>query len=289
MALTPPPRPSYRPRRLAGRPHRRIGRSRGAWTARAAGALLARLRDLVARFRAVAGTPVPPPRRAPKPVEPRFVPTDTYYDPLADPPPERTGLPRSWRWLLRLVPQAAAGRAQLEALLRDPAMAEMLAADPRLGPILRPLGWMLGVDRALLPASRRRRRPVILVPGGPSTAAAAAADYAVARARGVSHGDLVALGCMPPAGGGTVGRSGSGARGWGRRKLRPERGRRTRVLIVAISYQIVAPRTRAGSRGATGSPASGHGATGAVARSARAAAWVPPAGGSVIRAGSRRR
>ncbi len=165
------------------------------------GALLARLHDLVARFRAVAGTPVPPPKRAPKPVEPRFVPTDTYYDPLADPPPERTGLPRSWRWLLRLVPQAAAGRAQLEALLRDPAMAEMLAADPRLGPILRPLGWMLGVDRALLPASRRRRRPVILVPGGPLTAAAAAADYAVARARGVSHGGSCRARVRAPRGG----------------------------------------------------------------------------------------
>ena len=179
-------------------PERAITRG---WTARAPARLLARLHDLVARFRAVAGTPVPPLKRAPKPVEPRFVPTDSYYDPLADPPPERTGLPRSWRWLLRLVPQAAAGRAQLEELLRDPAMAEMLAADPRLGPILRPLGWMLGVDRALLPASRRRRRPVILVPGGPLTAAAAAADYAVARARGVSHGDLVALGCVPPSGG----------------------------------------------------------------------------------------
>ena len=117
----------------------------------------------------------------------------------ADPPPERTGLPRSWRWLLRLVPHAAAGRAQLQELLRDPAMAEMLAADPRLGPILRPLGWMLGVDRALLPASRWRRRPVILVPGGRAAAAAAAADYASARAKAVSMADLLALGCMPPA------------------------------------------------------------------------------------------
>ena len=178
----------------AGRAHAGLGPAR-------AGALLARLRDLAARFRAVAGTPVPPPRPAPGPAEPRFVPTHSFHDPLADPPPERTGLPRSWRWLLRLVPQAAAGRAQLEALLRDPAMAALLAADPRLGPILRPLGWMLGVDRALLPASRRRRRPVILVPGGPSAAAAAAADYAVARARGVSQADLVALGCLPPAGG----------------------------------------------------------------------------------------
>ena len=79
-------------------------------------------------------------------------------------------------------------------------MADLLAADPRLGPILRPLGWMLGVDRALLPASRRRRRPVILVPGGRAEAEAAAADYACARAKGVSVTDIIALWCLPAAG-----------------------------------------------------------------------------------------
>ena len=121
------------------------------------GALLARLRHLAARFRAVAGTPIPPPRPAPKPAEPSFVPTHSFRVVAADPPPERHAPPRAWRWLLRRVPQLAAGRAQLEDLLRDPATQEMLAADPRLGPILRPLGWMLGVERALLPAARRRR------------------------------------------------------------------------------------------------------------------------------------
>ncbi len=165
-----------------------------------AGALLARLRHLAARFRAVASTPIPPPKPAPQPPEPRFVPTHSLRFALADPPPERPGLPRSWRWLLRLLPQAAAGRAQMEDLLRDPAMADLLAADPRLGPILRPLGWMLGVDRALLPASRRRRRPVILVPGGRAEAEAAAADYACARAKAVSVADIIALWCLPAAG-----------------------------------------------------------------------------------------
>ena len=169
-----------------------------------AGALLARLRHLAARFRAVAATPVPPPKPAagppPGPAEPKFVPTHSYRDLSADPPPERTGLPRSWRWLPRLVPQAAAGRAQLEALLRDPAVQAMLAADRRLGPILRPLGWMLGVERALLPPSRRRRRPVILVPGGRAAAAAAAADYACARAKAMSGTDLLALCCLPATG-----------------------------------------------------------------------------------------
>ncbi len=169
-----------------------------------AGALLARLRHLAARFRAVAATPIPPPRPAPGPrsgpAEPRFVPTHSVRDLSADPPPERTGLPRSWRWLARLVPQAAAARAELEALLRDPALADMLAADRRLGPILRPLGWMLGVERALLPPSRRRRGPVILVPGGRAAAAAAAADYAAARAKASPGTDILALCCLPATG-----------------------------------------------------------------------------------------
>ena len=163
-----------------------------------AGALLARLRHLAARFRAVAATPIPPPKPAPKPAAPKFVPTHRFRDLSADPPPERSGLPRSWLWLLRLVPQAAAARAEMEALLRDPAMQDRLAADRRLGPILRPLGWMLGVERALLPPSRRR--PVILVPGGRAAAAAAAAEYAGARAKAAPGTDILALCCLPPAG-----------------------------------------------------------------------------------------
>ena len=46
-----------------------------AWLDRTqAGALIARLRRLAARFRAVAGTPAPPPKPAPGLAEPRFVP-----------------------------------------------------------------------------------------------------------------------------------------------------------------------------------------------------------------------
>ena len=184
--------------RIAGLPDQMGGDRAGLEPSRA-GALLARLRHLAARFRAVAATPIPPPRPAPKPAEPSFVPTHSFRVVAADPPPERRALPRAWRWLLRLVPQLAAGRAQLEDLLRDPATQERLAADPRLGPILRPLGWMLGVDRALLPAARRRRRPVILVPGGRTQAAAAAADYAAARAKATSRVDILALWCVPAA------------------------------------------------------------------------------------------
>ena len=134
------------------------------------------------------------------PAEPRFVPTHRFRDLSADLPPERTRLPCAWRWLPRLVPQTAAARAQLEALLRDPAVQERLAADRRLGPILRPLGWMLGVERALLPPSRRRRRPVILVPGGCAAAVAAAADYTAARAKAAPGADILALCCLPATG-----------------------------------------------------------------------------------------
>ena len=161
-----------------------------------AGGLLARLRHLAARFRAVAATPIPPPRPKPKPAEPKFVPTHSFRVLPADPPPEPVRPPRSWRWLSRLVPQAEAERAQLEDLLRDPAMAERLAADPRLGRILRPLGWMLGVERALLPPSRWRRRQLVVVPGGHTELAAAVEEYAAARAQGDAAAEVLARCCV---------------------------------------------------------------------------------------------
>ena len=145
------------------------GRDQAGLDPAQAGALLARLRHLLARFRAVAAAPVPPPRPEPKPAEPRFVPAhrfrDLSADGLPDPTPEPNRLPRARGWLSRLVPQAEAERAHLEEMLADPATQAQLAADPRLGRLLRPLGWMLGVERALLPPSRWRRRQLILVPG----------------------------------------------------------------------------------------------------------------------------
>ena len=161
-----------------------------------ADALLARLRHLAARFRAVAAAPIPPPRPAPKPPEPRFIPTHSFRDLSADPPPEPIRLPRSWCWLPRLVPQAAAEQTRLEDLLRDPTTQDMLAADPRLGRLLRSLGWMLGVERALLPASGWRRRQVIVVPGGRTEAAAAVAEYAAARAQGDAAAEVLARCCV---------------------------------------------------------------------------------------------
>ena len=161
-----------------------------------AGALLARLRHLLARFCAVAATPIPPPKPEPKPTEPRFVPTHRIRDPLLDPPPEPIRLPRSWRWLSRQVPQAEAERAQLEDLLRDPATRERLVADPRLGQILRPLGWMLGVERALLPPSGWRRRQLVVVPGGHTELAAALEEYAAGRAQGEEAAEVLARCCV---------------------------------------------------------------------------------------------
>jgi len=161
-----------------------------------AGALLARLRHLAARFRAVAATPIPPPRPEPKPAEPKFVPTHSFRVLSPEPPPEPIRLPRSWRWLSRLVPQAETERARLEELLRDPATQERLAADPRLGRILRPLGWMLGVERALLPPSRWRRRQLVVVPGGHTELAAAVEEYAAARAKGAAAAEVLALCCV---------------------------------------------------------------------------------------------
>ena len=160
---------------------------------RLADALLARLRHLAARFRAVAAAPIPPPKPARPPAEPRFVATYTTIDRSGDSPPAPNRLPRSWGWLARLLPHLAAERAQLEATLRDPAMTERLAADPRLGRILRPLGWMLGVERAVLPPSRWRRRQVILVPG---ERAEAVAEYAAARATGKTAAEVIALCCV---------------------------------------------------------------------------------------------
>ena len=116
-------------------------------------AIWKRLRDISARFLAVAATPLPPPRlTAPNPAP---HPTRSPRRPPRRPPV----LPRGARWLLRLIPGAAASRSQREALLREPEMAALLAADPRLGRIPRPLCRMLGVHCSVTPQPRKRRAP----------------------------------------------------------------------------------------------------------------------------------
>jgi hypothetical protein len=70
-------------------------------------------------------------------------------------PAKYNPLPTHRRWLFRLAREDAAGAAgELRAMLADPEMAKLLAAAP--GPMwrtIRPLCWMLGVERpAALPA-----------------------------------------------------------------------------------------------------------------------------------------
>lgn len=124
-------------------------------------AIWTRLHRISARFLATAAAPVRP-LRAPGPSAmpaPRQAAIQAATPDLAPPSLGRPPMPHASRWLVRLVPGAAASLSQLEALLREPEMAALLAADPRLGRILRPLCWMLGVHPNLAPAPRRRRKP----------------------------------------------------------------------------------------------------------------------------------
>jgi hypothetical protein len=65
-------------------------------------------------------------------------------------------LPTGHAWLIRAIPNEAAGYAsQLEFLFAEPQAAAFFAAHPAFGRILRPLGRMLGIE-ALAP---KRTRP----------------------------------------------------------------------------------------------------------------------------------
>ena len=84
-------------------------------------------------------------------------------DPTAKPPPRPPDkLPRTFGWLIPLVPDATGYRSQLEFLLRDPGFAALLAAAPAsLGRPLRSLCWMLRVTppELLAPPKRPRKPP----------------------------------------------------------------------------------------------------------------------------------
>ncbi len=126
--------------------------------------LWSRLRRTAERFARLAakvhaGT-LPPPRRrlrSPRPARPQ---------PLR--------LPRGVAWLLRRLPQAASAASQLQHLLADPAMADLLAAAPQAGRLLRPLCQMLGVrppPARSLSSGRQQAGPAAppppVPPGGP--------------------------------------------------------------------------------------------------------------------------
>jgi hypothetical protein len=83
-------------------------------------------------------------------------------------------LPHKFGWLLKLVPEAAGYRAQLEHLLHDPEMAALLAAAP--APMARPLRslcWMLRVPPPPILALAALQ-PAAPLPAPPQAAPAAA-------------------------------------------------------------------------------------------------------------------
>ncbi len=61
-------------------------------------------------------------------------------------------LPRHFAWLLRLIQETAHGRSQFSDLLADPEVATLLAQDPQLRSILRPLCHILGIRRDQVPS-----------------------------------------------------------------------------------------------------------------------------------------
>lgn len=147
-----------------------------------------RLRRLGARFarlaaRIDAGRDIPRPRpAAPRPNRRR--------------PPQR--LPRGRAWLLRLVPEAAAGASQVQTLLATPEMAALIEASPRTGRLLRPLCRTLGVT--LPPALILPPRPAR--PAGPAPAAPPTACRRPARRPGPP--DRASSRIAPQTSGGTV-------------------------------------------------------------------------------------
>ena len=61
----------------------------------------------------------------------------------ASPCPPR--LPRTFGWLIRLIPGVACCRSQLNYLLSDPEIASLLSAAPQIGRVLHPLCHMLAI------------------------------------------------------------------------------------------------------------------------------------------------
>jgi hypothetical protein len=91
-------------------------------------------------------------------------------------------LPRRRAWLLRLVPGIASNAGQLRHFLDDPEVASLIATDPRLGRILRPLCHALNIPliqalrpprRSAAPSSPPAKVPLARVPpaAGPPAAA----------------------------------------------------------------------------------------------------------------------
>jgi hypothetical protein len=168
--------------------------------------LHAKLEQIAAALRAILARPTPPPTRAPKLPDPRFVPAVRRYDVsvpegAADQPPETpqeaakpARLPSHYRWLSTLFPEFLPDRHQLEDRLREDEFQAALAADPRLARAVRKLAWALGVQRNLIPVVKPRRVVVLVAD---SNVAQAKALYAEAR-KTMSQEQVLRKYCMFP-------------------------------------------------------------------------------------------
>ncbi len=101
-----------------------------------------RLRGIAFRFTARLG------RNAANPIPAPSRPRKQYPSRPRKPDP----LPRHYAWLLRLIQETAHGRSQFCDFLADPEMATLLAQDPQLRSILRPLCHILGIRRDQVPS-----------------------------------------------------------------------------------------------------------------------------------------
>jgi len=122
------------------------------------------LRRLGARFAKLAAQvaagelpdPAPPPRRGASP--------PPAPDPSPDPDPSRIRPPDTLRrnrgWLMDLVPETDGFRPTMNWMFAQPLVKALIAAAPRqLGPILRPLCWMLAADVPTALRLPRRAHP----------------------------------------------------------------------------------------------------------------------------------
>ena len=97
---------------------------------------------------------------------PRFLlATRPVPEPDPNKPPREKGprLPTHYRWLTKLFPEFLPDRHALEDQLREQAVKDAIAADPRLAKAIRKLAWMLGVQRNLIPPAPPRGQVMLLV------------------------------------------------------------------------------------------------------------------------------
>jgi hypothetical protein len=127
----------------------RVAGARGAKDRALASMMLvlwARLRRMAARFDRLAAQ-VRSANLAAAPAAPVSEPSAATLRPTprAQRPRPAHRLPRGFAWLIRLAPEAACYGGQLQHMLADPEMAALLAAEPKLRRLLRPLCRMLAI------------------------------------------------------------------------------------------------------------------------------------------------